>query len=99
MNRKKNIALGILILLVGFLSCKKDSRKVEQPEIEISNLQVGKKSSGIFRLKNTGNQPLSIARVDASCGCTVPSWDKAVMLICKFDARENASTKSLLQAV
>jgi hypothetical protein len=49
---------------------------VEQPEIEINDLQVGKKSTGIFRLKNTGNQPLSIARVDASCGCTVPSWDK-----------------------
>jgi hypothetical protein len=49
---------------------------VEQPEIEINDLQVGKKSIGIFKLKNTGNQPLSIARMDASCGCTVPSWDK-----------------------
>jgi hypothetical protein len=52
------------------------SVSIECAEIEISDLQVGKKSTGIFRLKNTGNQPLSIARVDASCGCTVPSWDK-----------------------
>jgi hypothetical protein len=52
------------------------SVSIERAEIEINDLQVGKKSTGIFRLKNTGNQPLSIARVDASCGCTVPSWDK-----------------------
>jgi hypothetical protein len=49
---------------------------VEQSEIEIIDLQVGKKSTGIFRLKNTGNKPLLIARVDASCGCTVPNWEK-----------------------
>jgi hypothetical protein len=49
---------------------------VEQPEIEINDLQVAKKSVGTFKLKNTGDNPLLIARVDASCGCTVPSWDK-----------------------
>jgi hypothetical protein len=52
------------------------SVSIERAEIEINDLQVGKKSTGVFRLKNIGNQPLSIARVDASCGCTVPSWDK-----------------------
>jgi hypothetical protein len=49
---------------------------VEQSEIEISGLRVKKKSVSVFRLKNIGNQPLLIFRVDASCGCTVPSWDK-----------------------
>jgi hypothetical protein len=52
------------------------SVSVEQTEIEINDLQVGKKSKGVFKLKNTGNQALIIVRVDASCGCTVPSWDK-----------------------
>jgi hypothetical protein len=48
----------------------------EHSEIEITDLQVGKKSTGVFKLRNIGNRPLLIARVDASCGCTVPSWDK-----------------------
>jgi hypothetical protein len=52
------------------------SVSVEQTEIEISDLQVEKKSRGVFKLKNTGNQALIIVRVDASCGCTVPSWEK-----------------------
>jgi hypothetical protein len=52
------------------------SVSIEQSEMEISNLQAGKKSVAIFKLKNTGNKPLLIARVDASCGCTVPAWEK-----------------------
>jgi hypothetical protein len=49
---------------------------VEQAEMEINGLQVGKKSAVRFKLKNIGNEPLAIARVDTSCGCTVPSWEK-----------------------
>jgi hypothetical protein len=52
------------------------SVSIEQSEIEINDLHVNKKSVTIFKLKNTGKVPLLIARVDASCGCTVPSWEK-----------------------
>jgi hypothetical protein len=44
--------------------------------MEINGLQVGKKSVTAFKLKNTGNRPLVITRVDTSCGCTVPSWNR-----------------------
>lgn len=49
---------------------------IEQSEIEIKNLVVGKKSSATFVIKNIGNVPLLISHIDASCGCTTPSWDK-----------------------
>jgi hypothetical protein len=49
---------------------------VEQSEVEITDLQFGKKKTGVFRLKNIGDQPLLITRVESSCGCTVPSWEK-----------------------
>lgn len=29
-----------------------------------------------FSFKNTGKTPLVIERVQSSCGCTVPEWDK-----------------------
>jgi hypothetical protein len=29
-----------------------------------------------FYYKNTGNAPLLINKVDASCGCTIPNWTK-----------------------
>jgi hypothetical protein len=49
---------------------------VKTTEIKLSNLQAGKTSKASFTLKNTGKQPLLINSVDASCGCTVPSWEK-----------------------
>lgn len=33
-----------------------------------------------FRFKNTGNQPIIIANVQASCGCTTPDWTKTPVL-------------------
>lgn len=50
--------------------------EVGKPHLEIENLKKGQESSAVFTLTNTGQQPLVIARVDASCGCTVPLWDK-----------------------
>jgi hypothetical protein len=49
---------------------------VEQTEIELTGLVTGKTSHTIFKLKNTGNNPLIIYSVNTSCGCTVPTWDK-----------------------
>jgi hypothetical protein len=48
----------------------------EQSEIRLKNLQVGKTSEAVFTLKNVGTRALTIQMVDASCGCTVPEWDK-----------------------
>ena len=31
----------------------------------------------VFTVKNTGNAPLVISRVTASCGCTTPDWTKS----------------------
>jgi len=60
----------------------KDERKlsmasveIEQREIEMKNLKVGKISTITFVFKSIGNKPLLISHVDASCGCTLPYWD------------------------
>jgi hypothetical protein len=50
--------------------------EVAQSEIELKDLHTGKTSEAIFKLKNTGTQPLIIQMVNASCGCTVPEWEK-----------------------
>jgi len=33
-----------------------------------------------FKYTNTGKEPLILQSVTASCGCTVPSWDKAPIM-------------------
>jgi hypothetical protein len=49
---------------------------VSSSEIKLSDLHKDRKSMATFTLKNTGNQPLLISGVNASCGCTKPSWDR-----------------------
>jgi hypothetical protein len=50
--------------------------ETEQTEIELKDLQTGKTSEGVLVIKNTGPNPLVIHRVESSCGCTVPKWEK-----------------------
>lgn len=45
-------------------------------EMKLDDLQKDKKSVATFTLKNIGDQPLLIYSVNASCGCTKPTWDK-----------------------
>jgi len=34
----------------------------------------------VFKVKNTGDKPLIISRVQASCGCTTPEWSQAPIM-------------------
>jgi hypothetical protein len=65
-------------VITGEVSTKSLVTTVEpqQTEIEIKDFRLGKISEAIFVLKNTGSQPLVIQMVNASCGCTVPEWEK-----------------------
>lgn len=52
------------------------SVKIERSEIEVKDLKAGKVNTVSFILKNTGDVPLLISHIDASCGCTMPHWEK-----------------------
>lgn len=46
---------------------------------DFGNIKDGDNVQHIFRFKNTGKGPLSISKVEASCGCTTPDWTKEVI--------------------
>lgn len=56
------------------------SLKVEKQILELESLKTGKTTTASFMLKNTGNNPLIIAHVSTTCGCTVPEWSKEPIL-------------------
>ena len=70
-----------LCLLAGALG----ARAQGVMQFETDNHDFGKVPEGTmatyeFKFKNTGNQPVVIANVQASCGCTTPDWTKTPVL-------------------
>ncbi|MBF9222374.1 DUF1573 domain-containing protein [Hymenobacter ruricola] len=47
---------------------------------DFGNVPEGTMATHEFKFKNTGNQPVVIANVQASCGCTTPDWTKTPVL-------------------
>ena len=47
---------------------------------DFGSVPEGTMASHEFKFKNTGNQPVVIANVQASCGCTTPDWTKTPVL-------------------
>ncbi len=48
----------------------------EQVYYDFGDLKQGEKVSYIFEFTNTGDSPLMITDAAATCGCTVPRYDK-----------------------
>ncbi|MCF8336141.1 MAG: DUF1573 domain-containing protein [Bacteroidales bacterium] len=52
----------------------------EQVYYDFGNIRQGEKVSYSFQYENTGDSPLVIEEAFASCGCTVPEYDKEPIL-------------------
>jgi hypothetical protein len=50
--------------------------KFDKTEHDFGKLVEGPQATTEFKVKNISNEPLTISNVQASCGCTVPSWTK-----------------------
>ena len=69
--------------LVFFSVQAQEKTTTDGPEItfekaskDFGDITQGDKVEHVFKLENTGNAPLVISNVAATCGCTVPSWPK-----------------------
>jgi hypothetical protein len=50
--------------------------KFETENHDFGKVTEGNLATHEFKFKNTGNQPVVISNVQASCGCTTPEWTK-----------------------
>jgi hypothetical protein len=79
----KNLAsplLSLALLLLGFAAQAQGVMTFEKELHEFGNVPEGTMATHEFKFKNTGNQPIVIATVQASCGCTTPDWTKTPVL-------------------
>jgi len=70
-----------LALLAGALEARAQGVLTFERDLhDFGAVPEGTQATYEFRFKNTGNQPVVIANVQASCGCTTPDWTKTPVL-------------------
>src|SRR5690554_3546348 len=79
----KKLLFAVTIAFMAFSVQAQDEKEVDGPLItfeesskDFGDITQGDKVEHVFKLENTGNAPLIISNVAATCGCTVPSWPK-----------------------
>lgn len=53
-----------------------ESLTLRETEFDFGKIPQGKPVTHVFEFTNTGNMPLALDNVQASCGCTTPVWNK-----------------------
>ena len=80
MRMKKTLLLSFFMLMMGSLMAQQKTAVIQFDQVshDFGKFSEDKKNVTYeFKFKNTGNAPLVISRVTASCGCTTPEWTKA----------------------
>jgi len=70
----------VCLLALAFGAHAQGVMKFETDNHDFGNVAEGTMATYEFKFKNTGNQPVVIANVQASCGCTTPDWTKTPVL-------------------
>ncbi len=72
--------LTLCLLAIAFTGHAQAVMQFETDSHDFGNVPEGTMATHEFKFKNTGNQPVVIANVQASCGCTTPDWTKTPVL-------------------
>lgn len=64
-----------------------ESLALKEEAYDFGMIPQGKPVHHVFFVTNTGNSPLKLANVQASCGCTTPEWDKENPILAGQDGK------------
>lgn len=75
--RKKITFLTSALLFINWLAFAQTGEfEFEEESFDFGMVQEGDQAQHEFKFKNTGETPIVITNVRASCGCTTPHWTK-----------------------
>jgi hypothetical protein len=80
MKKFASLLFGLGLLLTHLGAQAQGIMTFEKDAHDFGNVPEGTMATYEFKFKNTGNQPVVIANVQASCGCTTPDWTKTPIL-------------------
>ncbi len=63
-----------LFLTASFAFVSAQTISFDKTTFDYGTVKVGADGHRFFTIKNTGDKPLIISKVQAACGCTTPEW-------------------------
>ncbi|AQX04923.1 DUF1573 domain-containing protein [Elizabethkingia meningoseptica] len=99
----KKLFLG-LFLTGAFAAVSAQSITFDKTTLEYGDIAQNSNGERFFTITNTGNKPLVLTNVKASCGCTTPEWSKdpilpgkSVKLKVGYDTKLTGTFKKLIE--
>lgn len=80
MRKRFFVLAGICLFFLQLSAAAQGVLTVEKETFDFGTVTEGTQATHEFKLKNTGDQPVVISNVQASCGCTTPAWTKEPIL-------------------
>ncbi|MEM1136418.1 MAG: DUF1573 domain-containing protein [Bacteroidota bacterium] len=90
---KNLISLFLLFFAATTVSLAQGVFAFEETEFNFGDIKEGELAEHIYAFKNTGNAPIVIDQVKASCRCTTPEWPKEPIM-----PGESASIKAVFNS-
>jgi hypothetical protein len=72
----KTYLFTFFFMILGFAAYSQSKIEFSTLEVKMGQIPQGVPAEATFVVKNTGDQPLILTNVQASCGCTAPEWPK-----------------------
>ncbi|AQX08266.1 MULTISPECIES: DUF1573 domain-containing protein [Elizabethkingia] len=99
----KKLFLG-LFLTGAFAAVSAQSIAFDKTTLEYGDIAQNSNGERFFTITNTGDKPLILTNVKASCGCTTPQWSKDPILPGKsaklkvgYDTKFTGTFKKLIE--
>jgi hypothetical protein len=78
--KKMTSFLALAFAVLTFSASAQGELKFEKETHDFGTVNEGVQAAYEFKFTNTGNAPVVISNVQASCGCTTPDWSKTPVL-------------------
>lgn len=76
----KRLLLSFVLIITAFSIQAQGVFKFETEKKNFGTITEGTQATHLFKFTNTGNAPIVLTNVRASCGCTTPEWPKEPIL-------------------
>lgn len=80
-SKKDKTAINKSVMSEKEFTASSESLSLNENEFDFGKIPQGKPVTHVFEFVNTGNKPFALDKVQASCGCTTPEWNKDTVAV------------------